>query len=134
MDTLEDDILSDQMNTSDDDMPSDQMDYLEGDLLARGDEDMEGGGRPPKRRKVETGMTNLQIESCLKGYLAIVCCADELPAHVGFRPRTFIVNTDNATVAEVTGWRFTFPTWDPPNYSIRWETHLKRFTTVSPSL
>ena len=29
-----------------------------------GDEDMEGGGRPSKRRKVETGMTNLQIESC----------------------------------------------------------------------
>ena len=55
---------------------------------------MEGGGRPPKRRKVETGMTNLQIESCLKGYHATVCCADELPDNVGVRPRTFIVNTD----------------------------------------
>jgi hypothetical protein len=39
-------------------------------------------------------MTNLQIESCLKDYPATVCCADELPAHVGIRPRTFIVNTD----------------------------------------
>jgi hypothetical protein len=28
-------------------------------------------------------------------------------------------------VAEVTGWRFTFPSWDPPNVSIRWETHRK---------
>jgi len=37
-------------------------------------------------------MTNLQIESCLKVYPATVCCADELPAHVGVR--TFIVNTD----------------------------------------
>jgi hypothetical protein len=46
------------------------------------------------RRKVETGMTNLQIESCLKDYSAIVCCADELPAHVGARTHTFIVNTD----------------------------------------
>jgi hypothetical protein len=44
---------------------------------------MEGGGRPPKRRKVETDMNNLQIESCLKGYPATVCCTDELPAHVG---------------------------------------------------
>ena len=33
---------------------------MEEDPLARGDEDMEGGGRPPKRRKVESGMTNLQ--------------------------------------------------------------------------
>ena len=64
------------------------------DPLARGDENMEGGGRPPNKRKVETGMTNLQIESCLKGYPATVCCADELPAHVGVKPRTFIVNTD----------------------------------------
>jgi hypothetical protein len=48
---------------------------------------MEGGGRPPKRRKVEIGMTNLQIESCLKDYPTTVCCADELPAHVGARPR-----------------------------------------------
>ena len=93
MDTL-DDILSDHLDTSDDDMQSDQMDSLEVDPSARGDEDMEGGGCPPKRRKMETGMTNLQIESCLKDYPAIVCCADELPAHVGARPHTYIVNTD----------------------------------------
>jgi hypothetical protein len=36
-------------------------------------------------------------------------------------------------VAEVTGWRFTFPSWDPPNLSIRWETHRKRITAVSPT-
>jgi hypothetical protein len=38
-----------------------------------------------------------------------------------------------ATVAEVTGWRFTFPSWDPPNLSIRWETYRKRITVVSPT-
>jgi len=81
MDTLEDDKLSDQMDISDDGIQSYQMDSLE-DPLARGDEDMEGGGRPPKRRKVETGMTNLQIDGCLKGYPPTVCCADELPDHV----------------------------------------------------
>ena len=68
MDTLEDDILSDQLDMSDDDMQSEDMDSLEGDPLARGEEDMGGGGRPPKRRKVENGMTNIQIESCLKVY------------------------------------------------------------------
>ena len=36
-----------------------------------------------------------------------------------------------ATVVEVTGWRFTFPSWDPTNLSIRWETHQKRITAVS---
>ena len=118
------------MDTSDDDMQSDQMDSLEVDPLARGDEDMEGGGRPPKRRKVKTGMTNLQIESCLKDYPATVCCADELPTQVGVSARTFIVNTDTWDVAEVTGWRFTFPSWDPQNFSIRWETHRKRITAV----
>jgi hypothetical protein len=56
MDTLEDNILSDQMDISDDD----QMDWEVVEPLA-------------------PGMTNLQIESCLKGYPATVCCADELP-------------------------------------------------------
>ena len=31
-------------------------------------------------------MTNLQIGSCLKGYPATMCCADELPTHVGQAP------------------------------------------------
>jgi hypothetical protein len=38
-----------------------------------------------------------------------------------------------ATTKEVTGWRFTFPSWDPPNFSIRWETHRKRIIAVSPT-
>jgi hypothetical protein len=133
MDTLEEYILSDQMDTSNDDMRPDRMDSLEEYPLARGDHNMEGGGHPPKRRKVETGMTNRQIESRLKGYPTTVCCADELLAHVGDRSRTFIINKDTWTVAEVTGWRFTFPSWDPPNFSIRWETHRKRITAVLPT-
>ena len=59
MDTIEDVILSDQMDTSNDDMKPDRINSLEEDPLARGDQDMERGGYPPKRRKVETGMTNL---------------------------------------------------------------------------
>jgi hypothetical protein len=90
---------------------------------------MEGGWRPPKRRrKVETGTTNLQIESCLKGYPATVCCADEIPVHMGVSPARSSSIRTRATAAEVTGWRFTSLSWDPPNFSIRWETHRKRIT------
>jgi hypothetical protein len=65
-------------------------------------------------------MTNLQIEICLKDYPATMCYANELPAHVGARPRTFIVNTDSCN----RGWRFIFP---------KWEMHRKRITAVSPT-
>jgi hypothetical protein len=40
----------------------------------------------------------------------------------GGPPRSPSIRT-RANVAEVTGWRFTFPSWDPPNLSIHWETH-----------
>ena len=33
----------------------------------------------------------LTVESCLNDYPATVCCPDELPAHVGVRPRTFMI-------------------------------------------
>jgi hypothetical protein len=55
---------------------------------------MEGGGLSSMRRKVETGMTDLLIDNCLEGYPATVGCPDDLPAHLGVRPRTFIVNMD----------------------------------------
>jgi hypothetical protein len=100
------------MHTTDDDMQSDQM-----DSLARGDDDMEGGGRPPKRRKVEIGMTNLQIESCLKDYPATVCCANEIPANVGVEPRTFIVNTDTCDRGGSHLVTFHFPMSSSPRAS-----------------
>jgi hypothetical protein len=95
---------------------------------------MEGGGRPPKRRKVESGMTNLQIESCLKGYPANVCRADELPAHVGVRPHTFIVNTDSCD-REGTQWvAFNFPKEGPAEFFDSFgrapETYHRRFRNV----
>jgi hypothetical protein len=78
-------------------------------------------------------MTNLQIESCLKDYPAT--CA----APTRYRPtlksgpaRSSSIRT-RATVAEVTGWRFTFLSWDLHTFSIRWETHRKRITAVSPT-
>ena len=84
---------------------------------------------------------------------ATVYCANELPAQVvavasvavdihdclyvcigdgGGPTRSSSIRT-RATVVEVTGWRFTFPSWDPPNLSIRWETHRKHITAVSPT-
>ena len=81
------------MDISDDDMQSDQMEWadsLEVEPLA-------------------PGITNLQIESCLKGYPATVCCADELPLHVGVRPHTFIVNTDTSDCGGSHWVAFHFP-------------------------
>jgi hypothetical protein len=43
----------------------------------------------------------------------------------------FIFNTDTCDHGEVTGLRFTFPSWDPLNLSIRWETHHHRFANVN---
>jgi hypothetical protein len=117
MDTLEDDIISDLMDTSDDNMQSDQTHSLEVESLARGEEDMEGGGHPSKRRKGETRMSNLQIESCLKDYPATVCCADDLPARVGARPRTFIVNTDTCDRGGSHWVAFYFPHVGPAEFS-----------------
>jgi hypothetical protein len=56
-----------------------------------------------------------------------VCIGDD-----GDPARSSSIRT-RATVAEVTGWCFTFPSWDPPNLSIRWETHRNRITAVSPT-
>ena len=93
MDTLEDNILSDQMDISDDD----HMDWQEVEPLA-------------------PGMTNLQIESCLKGYPATVCCADELPLHVGVKPHTFIVNTDTSVRGGSHWVAFHFPLVGPAEF------------------
>ena len=64
----------------------------------------------------------LDIHDCL-----YVCIDDG-----GGPARSSSIRT-RTTVVEITGWRFTFPSWDPPNLSIRWETHRKRITAVSPS-
>ena len=121
------------MDTSDDNMQSDQTHSLEVESLARGEEDMEGGGRPSKSRKVETRMSNLQIESCLKDYPAT--CAAPTSYRPAWEPGPIHSSSirTRATVAEVTGWRFTFPKSDPPNFSIRSEMHRKRIIAVSPT-
>ena len=84
--------------------------------LARGDEDMEGGGLSSMRRKVETGMTDLLIDSCLEGYPATVGCADDLPAHLGVRPRTFIVNMDTCDRSGSHWVAFHFAPVGPPEF------------------
>jgi hypothetical protein len=45
-----------------------------------------------------------------------VCCADELPAHVGVRSRTFIVNADTCDLG-VSHWvAFHFPLVGPAEF------------------
>ena len=79
-------------------------------------------------------MTNLQIEICLKGYPATVCCADELPAHVGVRPRTFIVNTDTCDRGRSHWVAFPFPLVGPAEFfdslGSAPETYHHRFSNV----
>ena len=74
-------------------------------------------------------ITNLQIESCLKGYPATVCCADELPAHVGVRPRTIIVNTDTCDRCGSHWVAFHFPLVRSAEFV---DAHWKRTENVSP--
>ena len=56
------------------------------------------------------------IESCLKGYPATVCYADELPSHVGVRPRTFVVNTDTWDRGGSHWVAFQFPLVGPAEF------------------
>ena len=65
------------------------------------------------------GYTRLLLD-CL-----YVCIDDD-----GGPARSSSIRT-RAIVAEVTGWHFTFPSWDLPIVLIHWETHRKRITAVS---
>ena len=62
----------------------------------------------------------MDIHDCL-----YVCIGDD-----GDPARSSSIRT-RATMPEVTGWRFTFPSWDPADFLIRWEAHRKRITAVS---
>jgi len=79
-------------------------------------------------------MTNLQIESCLKDLPATVCCADELTAHVGVRPHTFIVNTDTCDRGGSHWVAFHFPLGGPAEFfdslGSAPETYHRRFANV----
>jgi hypothetical protein len=70
-------------------------------------------------------MTNLQIESC----------ADELPAHVGVRHRTFIVNTDTCDRGGSHWVAFHFPLVGPTEFFDSLgnapETYHRRFANVN---
>jgi hypothetical protein len=113
---------------------------------------------PAKRCKREDdgveGTYSYELECYLKDLPATVCCAEELPTQAAVTVVVAAVDIHDclyvcigndrgparsssirrrATMAEVTGWRFTFPSWDPPNFLIRWEAHQKRITAVSPT-
>jgi hypothetical protein len=83
---------------------------------------------PMLRMECVTLITNLQIESCLKGYPATVCCTDELPAHVEVRSRTFIVNTDTCDCCGRHWVAFHFPLIRSAEFV---DSHRKRTGNVS---
>ncbi|CAC5398352.1 unnamed protein product [Mytilus coruscus] len=74
------------------------------------------------------------LEGILRGTSATVCCADDLPAYVSDRPKTFVVNTDNCN-HEGTHWvAFHFPISGPPEFFDSLgeapETYQKHFRNV----
>ena len=77
---------------------------------------------------------SLTVESPLKDYPATVCCADELPAHVGVRPRSFIVNTDTCDRGGSHWVAFNFPLVEPAEFFDSLEnapeTYHRRFAIV----
>ena len=79
-------------------------------------------------------ITNLQIESFLKGYPTTVCCADELPTHEGVKPRTFIVNTDTCDLGGNHWVAFHFPLVGSSEFvdslGNATETYHRRFANV----
>ena len=52
---------------------------------------------------------SLTVESCLKDYPATLCYTDELPAHVGVRTRSLIVNADTCDCGVSQLVAFHFP-------------------------
>ena len=63
-----------------------------------------------------------------------MCCADDLPAHVGARPRTFIVNTDTCDLGGSHWVTFHFPLVGPAelfdSLGNAPETYNRRFANV----
>ncbi|CAC5381153.1 unnamed protein product [Mytilus coruscus] len=87
------------------------------------------------RKKIDSPpMSGEALEGILRGTSAVVCCADDLPAYVRDRPKTYVVNTDNCN-QEGTHWgAFHFPISGPPEFfdSLRGtpDTYQHRFRNV----
>jgi hypothetical protein len=58
-------------------------------------------------------MNNVELEEILQMYHVTVCCADELPASIKNRPRTFVVNTDPCSKSGSHWTVFHFPDKGP---------------------
>jgi len=61
-------------------------------------------------------MNNFEIEKLLRDYPVTVCCANELPATIKKRPRTFIVNTDTCDQSGTHWVTFHFPRDGPVEF------------------
>ena len=153
-DTLENDILSDQIDvlgTGIEKEKDEEEEEEHPDLLACrpcelvfaqawGLKDHQIRGcpvdEPPARRcKREDdgveGTYGYKLECYLKDLPATVCCAEQLPARVENRSQSFVVNTTLAIEKEYTGWYFISQKKNPQNYPIRSDEHRKRITVAS---
>jgi len=58
-------------------------------------------------------MNSIELEDILQEYHVRVCCADELPANIKERPRTYVVNTDPCSESGSHWTVFHFPEKGP---------------------
>ncbi|CAC5364200.1 unnamed protein product [Mytilus coruscus] len=69
-----------------------------------------------RTKSILLSMSGEALEGILRRKSATVCCAQDLPAYVNDRPKTFVVNTDNCN-QEGTHWvAFHFPISGPPEF------------------
>ncbi|CAC5387747.1 unnamed protein product [Mytilus coruscus] len=69
-----------------------------------------------RTKSIRLPMSGEALEGLLRGTSATICCADDLPAYVSDRTKTFVVNTDKCN-QEGTHWvAFHFPISGPPEF------------------
>ena len=99
------------------------------DPLARGDEDMEGGGRPPRENWDDQSPDRELFKGLFRD--RVLC---RRVAHAGVRPRTFIVNTDTCDRGGSHWVAFHFPLVGPTEFfdslGSAPETYYRHFANV----
>ncbi|CAC5400724.1 unnamed protein product [Mytilus coruscus] len=84
------------------------------------------------KKSIRLPMSGEALEEILSGTSATVCCADDLPAYVSDRLKTYVVNMDNCN-QEGTHWMtFHFPISRPPELFLltRKSTYQQHFRNV----
>ncbi|CAC5390500.1 unnamed protein product [Mytilus coruscus] len=69
-----------------------------------------------RKKSIQLPMSGEALEGLLRENSVDVCCADDLPAYVSERPKTFVDNTDNCDQKGSHWVAFHFPASGPPEF------------------